>query len=170
MTTNQLIEQHIPLANKIAGYKKRNLPRSVQLDELRSAAYFGLVDAAQKYQPERCDSFKGYAKIRIQGAIVDYLRELGWGSRHALRGHTSLDYEPPAPPEQVSPELFGLVMPGLPPARQAVIRGYFMEEKTQEEVGAEMGLSKARVCQILGDSCQQLRAEWAKERLWEEVA
>jgi RNA polymerase sigma factor (sigma-70 family) len=170
MTTNELIESHLPLANKIAGYKKKGLPRSVQLDELQSAAYFGLVDAAHKYEPERCDNFEGYAKIRIHGAIQDYLRELGWGTRQAPQAHKTLEYEPSAPPSADSPELFGLVLPGLTPPRQAVIRGYFLEDKTQEEIGVEMGLSKARVCQVLGESYEQLRGEWSKERLYEEVA
>ena len=79
-TTNILITNYLPLARKIAQQKKRQL-FSIYYDELESAAYFGLVDAAHKYNPRKNDNFVFYAKIRILGAIQDYLRELQWGSR-----------------------------------------------------------------------------------------
>jgi len=169
MTTNQLIEKHLSLADQIATSKKKNLPRSVHLDELKSAAYLGLVDAAHKYNAERCDTFECYACIRIKGAINDYLRELSWGSRKNPCVYASLEYDPPAP---VTPsgDLFAKVGQGLNEQRRMVLRSYYQDDKTQEEIGSEMGVTKSRVCQILTEACDQIRATWGREELWGEVA
>jgi RNA polymerase sigma factor (sigma-70 family) len=78
--TNELILQNINLANSIAKIKKKTL-KFVSLDELQSAAYFGLVQAANKFDPNKKTAFSTYAYIRIVGAIKDYLRELSWGTR-----------------------------------------------------------------------------------------
>ena len=77
---NQLIVLHMDLAKKIALTYSRKIS-CVDKDELVSAAYFGLVDAAEKYKFSKSDNFAAYAVIRIIGAIKDYLRELAWGSR-----------------------------------------------------------------------------------------
>src|SRR5262252_4232622 len=152
MTTNQLIEKQISLADQIASNKKKNLPRSIQLDELKSAAYLGLVDAAHKYNVERCDTFECYACIRINPCL-----------------YAPLEYEPPAP-AQPSGDLFAKVGQGLTEQRRAVLKSYYQDEKTQEQIGVEMGVSKSRICQILADACDQIRATWGREELWGEVA
>ena len=75
-----LILNNLSLADKIAKSKKRKLSH-ISLEELQSAAYFGLVLAANHYQEEKNDCFPAFAVWRIIGAVKDYLRELSWGSR-----------------------------------------------------------------------------------------
>jgi len=87
---DELIYEHMKLAERIALHKSRSVPRSVQPDELISAAYLGLVDAANKFNG--ClESFKAYAIIKINGAIIDYLREASWGARDHYFTPISLD-------------------------------------------------------------------------------
>lgn len=78
---HDLIVSHIYLADKMAKSKKRKL-HHISLEELQSAAYFGLVQAANKYNQENNDCFAAFAVWRIAGAIKDYLRELSWGTRN----------------------------------------------------------------------------------------
>jgi DNA-directed RNA polymerase specialized sigma subunit len=78
--TKQLVLTHLTLAKRMARQKNRCIPH-ISYDELESAAYFGLVDAAVKYNSEKNDNFSNYASVRIAGAMSDYLRELQWGSR-----------------------------------------------------------------------------------------
>jgi DNA-directed RNA polymerase specialized sigma subunit len=75
---NNLIIKNMSLADKISCNQFRRIP-CVQLDEIKAAAYMGLVDAAIKWDGEK--PFDVYAPFRIYGGIKDYLRSLLWGSR-----------------------------------------------------------------------------------------
>jgi len=80
MNIKELVISHIDLANKMALSKKRLLSY-VHYEELQSAAYLGLVEAANKFDINKNDCFRAFATWRIKGAIKDYLREIRWGSR-----------------------------------------------------------------------------------------
>jgi RNA polymerase sigma factor FliA len=58
-----------------------NLPMHVELEDLVHAGILGLFDAATKYDDTKQVLFRGYAKHRIKGAILDSLREMDWASR-----------------------------------------------------------------------------------------
>ena len=73
MTINSLILNNISLAEKIAKSKKRKLSH-ISYDELKSAAYLGLVEAANNYNSSENDNFPAFAVWRIIGAVRDYLR------------------------------------------------------------------------------------------------
>lgn len=73
----ELIINNMALANYLAKLKKISLPKNITFSELQSAAFMGLVEAANRFVPEKGISFSTYAYFRISGAINDYLRELG---------------------------------------------------------------------------------------------
>ena len=80
MTTDErqmLVLDYVPLANSMASEKSRLTPPCVTFEELKSAAYMGLVEAASR-TPAR-ENFQPHARIR--GGMLDYLRSLGWGPR-----------------------------------------------------------------------------------------
>ena len=88
-TRNDLVIKNLSCADKIAYYKSKRVPRSVHLDELKSAAYMGLFDAACKYDGS-CP-FMGYAISRINGEIKDYLRSLSLSGRSKIVKFCSLE-------------------------------------------------------------------------------
>lgn len=45
----QLLEEHIPLVKYVAGRLAMNLPSSVDVGDLESFGFFGLLDALEKY-------------------------------------------------------------------------------------------------------------------------
>ena len=51
----------------------------------------------------------------------------------------------------------------LPERTQTVLALYYQEECTQAEIGAVLGVTESRVCQILGDAAARLRAILARE-------
>ena len=51
----------------------------------------GLFDAALKYDEEKQVTFRGYAKHRIKGAILDSLRDMDWASRDLRKRHKQLE-------------------------------------------------------------------------------
>jgi RNA polymerase sigma factor for flagellar operon FliA len=76
----ELILSNINLANKMASSKKRLLSH-VHYEDLQSAAYLGLVEAANNFDNNKNVCFEIFATWRIKGAIKDYLREINWGTR-----------------------------------------------------------------------------------------
>ena len=75
---NQLIENYLPLVNKIAGHISYNLPSHIERDELMSSGFFGLMDAVTRFDVDLGIKFEAYARNRVRGAILDYLRSKDW--------------------------------------------------------------------------------------------
>lgn len=50
-------------------------------EELISYGIFGLIDALDKYDPERMVKFETYAATRVRGAIFDEIRAMDWAPR-----------------------------------------------------------------------------------------
>lgn len=89
-----LIEQNIGMAEAISVTVWKTAPHALDLDDLKSLAYYGLTQAAARWRPycERngyddtaYNYFKVYASSRIRGAIYDALRSYDHASR-TLRG------------------------------------------------------------------------------------
>jgi RNA polymerase sigma factor for flagellar operon FliA len=51
------------------------VPSCVTLDDLIGAGTIGLIQAVDRFQPSRGLQFATYAKHRIRGAMLDFLRE-----------------------------------------------------------------------------------------------
>jgi RNA polymerase sigma factor for flagellar operon FliA len=84
MTTierDDLINESLPLIDHIARQVAVRLPPSVEVQDLVNAGVIGLLDAVDKFEPERGVKFKTYAELRVRGAILDSLRELDWAPR-----------------------------------------------------------------------------------------
>ena len=78
---DKLIKQYMPLVKWVAGRVSTGMPESVEFDDLVGFGRFGLLDAINKYDPDKNVKFKTYATTRIRGAIFDELRELDWVPR-----------------------------------------------------------------------------------------
>lgn len=72
------IRQYMPLVKYVAGKVAVGMPSNVEFDDLVSFGQFGLLDAINKFDPEKNVKFKTYAVTRIRGAIFDELRQLDW--------------------------------------------------------------------------------------------
>ena len=78
---DRLIVQYSPLVKYVAGRVGVGLPRNVERADLASFGVFGLIDAIEKFDPERGFKFETYAIARIKGAILDELRSIDWVPR-----------------------------------------------------------------------------------------
>jgi len=74
----RLILHYSPLVKYVAGRVGVGLPSSVETADLVSYGIFGLIDAIEKFDPDRLIKFETYAINRIRGAIIDELRALDW--------------------------------------------------------------------------------------------
>jgi RNA polymerase sigma factor (sigma-70 family) len=176
MTTTDrdiLILQNLQYAKNVARQQYgRN--RIASYDEMESAAFMGLVEAAGKYIPEENDSFQGYAYPRIAGAIGDFLRELRWGSRANPACCEEIDEEMFVTEDRhdEEEEFFNKVTFDLNKPNKVVMRLYYVEEKKIREIADEIGVHESRISQVLSESRTKLKASWRdhESELWSEVA
>jgi RNA polymerase sigma factor for flagellar operon FliA len=75
------IKQYAPLVKYVAGKVAVGMPHNVEFDDLVGFGVFGLLDAIDKFDPEKNVKFKTYAVTRIRGAIIDELRNIDWVPR-----------------------------------------------------------------------------------------
>lgn len=88
---DRLVVQHVSLVKSVAQRLARRLPAQVELDDLIGVGVVGLIDAAGRYQPTFGVPFDAYARRRVQGAMLDALREMDWAPRSLRRLRRDLD-------------------------------------------------------------------------------
>ncbi|MDY6949934.1 MAG: RNA polymerase sigma factor FliA [Thermodesulfobacteriota bacterium] len=74
LSRDDLITQHLPHVKRIVQRIAVHLPKSVDLDDLINAGVIGLIEAAQRYDSSRDNTFITYAAFRIKGAVLSELR------------------------------------------------------------------------------------------------
>jgi RNA polymerase sigma factor for flagellar operon FliA len=78
---DRLIEKYAPMIKHLALRIAMRLPSHIELEDLINSGVIGLMDAIQKFDPEKGVRFETYAEFRIRGAILDELRAQDWVSR-----------------------------------------------------------------------------------------
>lgn len=78
---NRLVLEQLPQVRCIAQRIHARLPHYILLEDLVNTGVLGLIEALAKFDPKRNVQLQSYARYRIQGAILDSLREQDWGSR-----------------------------------------------------------------------------------------
>lgn len=78
---DELAISYLPAVKAMAYRLKERLPSSVDTVDLISIGAEELVKLARRYDDQINDSFWGYAKQRVYGAMLDYLRSLDVLSR-----------------------------------------------------------------------------------------
>lgn len=82
---NKMVALHAPLVKRIAYHLMGRLPSSVQMDDLVQAGMIGLFEAIKGYDMTQGASFETYARIRVQGAMIDEVRRGDWTPRSVYR-------------------------------------------------------------------------------------
>jgi RNA polymerase sigma factor for flagellar operon FliA len=78
---DELILQHYPMVRRVAYRMVSRYPSCIEADDLVAIGTLGLIDAVDKFETNRSVSFSAYARIRVQGAILDELRKADWVPR-----------------------------------------------------------------------------------------
>ena len=90
---DNLALDYLPALKALAARLKERLPANVEFADLVSIGTEELIKLARKYDSTLNDSFWGYAKSRVHGAMLDYLRGLDCMSRYSRTLTKNIDRE-----------------------------------------------------------------------------
>lgn len=71
---DSLIVQYIYLIRYVVGRVKVTLPSTISVEDIAGYGVEGLINAIERYSPQKNTRFETYALIRIRGAILDRIR------------------------------------------------------------------------------------------------
>jgi len=179
----ELLRRYQPLVRRIALSIARKLPKNVLADDLIAAGTLGLWDAIRRHSGQDDCRFEWYVRVRIRGAIGDELRAADWLPRRAraraeAAGETAatiVRFEDMGEVEQeralssndtaietvVEERRQGdrvtRALKELPERELLILRRRYFEGVELERVGAELGVTAARVCQLHTRAVERLR-------------
>lgn len=80
-----LIVQYIYLTRYVVGRVKISLPPTFSVEDISSYGVEGLIDAIEKFSPDKGARFETYALMRIRGNIIDKIRSQDFLPRSARK-------------------------------------------------------------------------------------
>ena len=89
---DELAIQYLPAVKAMAFRLKERLPSSIDFLDLSAIGTEELIKLARRYDEQLNDSFWGYAKKRVYGAMLDYLRSLDILSRASRKLVKAIDF------------------------------------------------------------------------------
>ena len=78
---NKIVVHYSSLVHAHGARLSRKLPAQVSYDEICSAAFDGLIEAVEAFDPKHKAKFETFCQQRISGAVMDWLRSLDPQSR-----------------------------------------------------------------------------------------
>ena len=75
---DKIIVQYIYLIKYVLGRIKGSFPSIYTMDDITGYGIEGLIDAIEKYSPDKGARFETYAIMRIRGTIIDKIRSEDW--------------------------------------------------------------------------------------------
>lgn len=88
---DDLVMRHVGLVKAMAHRLAQRLPSQVEMTDLIGVGVLGLIDAASRYRPSMGVPFDAFARRRVQGAMLDALRDLDWAPRSLRRMRRDVD-------------------------------------------------------------------------------
>ncbi len=86
----KLIEAYAPLARYVVERLNIRPGAGLSYDDLLGQAVVGLIDAVDRFDPDRGIKFETYAYHRIRGSVMDMLREMDWVPRSVRQRESQL--------------------------------------------------------------------------------
>jgi RNA polymerase sigma factor (sigma-70 family) len=163
---NALFERHQTWAEKLAQhYVGKKRVQAFMVPDMVNSALIGLFHASARWIAMHCSdsdaAFRHYASSRVVGAMLDEMREQfganetrkvqvrGRVEFHPLSQHLT-EYER----DRAEHDLDGIIK-GLPNVERTVLRRRG-DGLSQKAIGAELGVSESRVCQIQKQALSRL--------------
>jgi RNA polymerase sigma factor for flagellar operon FliA len=111
-----LVQRNFALVEHIVSRVLMRFPRGADRDELAQVAMLGLIEAARRFDPDRGIAFSTFAGPRIEGSILDAVRQMSWAPRSVRANQREID------------------------AAEARLRARLRRNATEVELAGELGL------------------------------
>jgi RNA polymerase sporulation-specific sigma factor len=160
----ELIERYQPLVCRIIG--KLRPHEQVYLD-LFQEGIVGLVEAVERFEPERGYKFSTYATFRIRGRALTYLQK---ASRHnqqmpemdKLALLTAGKEKMLKDPDDIAQDAFLLerihyCIQELPPKERRAFEAVILQERAPKDVSQELGISRSYLSRLLKKSWRRIK-------------
>jgi RNA polymerase sigma factor FliA len=123
-----LILHYLHLVRYVVSRLPVSLPSSIAPEDLNSFGTIGLMEAVERFDPERGLKFETYAVTRIRGAIIDQLRLQDWVPRGVRKRSKTLS------------------------ETMAKLEEKLARPATNEELATELNLPLAKIAQMRAES------------------
>lgn len=173
---NDFVEKNLSLADQLASRKKRSMQYNwIPLDDLKSAAYYGLFDAARKFDASKECTFKVYARIRILGEMNDLIRtqarrakrisfeSLDITERHGQERACLKDFIPDNHRE-VDLDFFEKIVRCLYPNQRQLVKYHYIDGLTLREIADKLHINESYASLLLKQCRIQLYTYWKDKR------
>lgn len=152
-----LIETNIPLVEHIVTRVSAGFPSHFAREDLVQAGLLGLTQSARRFDPERGIAFSTFVGRRIEGAVLDVLRNADWAPRSVRvseRALTRIETDLTsarggAPGDDEIADAMGLSAQELADLRSRINQGVI--EALDRPIGGEA--SSATLSDTLADPC-----------------
>jgi RNA polymerase sigma factor (sigma-70 family) len=159
-----LVVEHLKLVSPIARHIVASLPRSFELDDLISAGYVGLIDAAAKFDPKRGIPFGAYARTRIRGEIFSSIRRHEWenATMPPLEEWHKEIADPASEPEAIIQtrqlrKLLESAIGMLSPQEETTIKTKYFQNSDLNGAARKLKLCPSRASQLHCDGLKHLK-------------
>jgi len=138
---DEIVRRYAFLAKSVVGKIAATLSKNVEFNDLLSYGTMGLLDAIEKFEPDKNFKFSTYAITRIRGSIYDELRAIDWIPRSVRQKTKELE------------------------AAYANLENKLGRTPKDAEIAREMGLTEEElnkvVLQVSGTSISSLNDVWS---------
>jgi len=178
-SVDELFNEHIPYAMKVAYRWAAKNNQLDQLDRWENTALIGLWEACQKFDQSKNLRFSTYSLWIIRGRILDDVRSTDQTSRQDRIWHeheykqvsidapmlldgerrTLVDKRSKEPWEELEvQDEIERIWRIIPSDRwRKILHAYFIRDLKQHEIAKEHGVSEGRINQILTKTLEELR-------------
>jgi RNA polymerase sigma factor FliA len=88
---HRLVMENLSEVGYIARRIRNRIPEHIALEDLMDSGVVGLLEAINHYDPRRHTKLMTFARMRIEGAILDSLRDLDWSPRELRKKGRQLE-------------------------------------------------------------------------------
>lgn len=129
---------------------------SAHIDDLEQEGMLALLAAAEKWDPERSETFPAYVRLRVRGAMIDFLR--GGTGEQQLVEETAPAAQVVSIDTAISRQESGQKgEKNLTQRQRLVIHYRYKQGLTQVETGRRLGISQEAVRRLEGRAVRSMK-------------